>query len=187
MNPNHAKLADLDEAEVEAIDNSMRKDELVRRTRGIILSTLVVVGGVVIFLGYGFGPVFLALLTLGTLVVSAAEKITYQRRMLHYESVIRKLLARVRTDAAPNVNDLAKHREPPTVPPPSRSDLPRDVARENLVDNARFNNAQYSAHESGAHDRPDRASGNQPHTGHGFDSDWSGDARIARHAVTGTK
>src|SRR5690606_34062608 len=143
-----------DEAEVEAIDNSMRRDELSRRTRGIVLSSLVVAGGVVIFLTYGFGPVFLALLTLGTLIVSVAEKITYQRRMLHYESVIRKLLARVRTDSTPSAEDLAKYRETPTVPPPAPVALPRghapgygSGAHGNSIqdNNARFNGAQYDS------------------------------------------
>lgn len=86
-----------------------------RRTRGVILSGLVVLTGVVLFVGFGAGEVFLASLTIATVVVSAFEKFSYQRSMEAYESVVRKLANRVEalegvglspmvpSDAAPGV------------------------------------------------------------------------------------
>ena len=68
-----------------------------RRTRGIILSALVILVGVVLFVAFGAGVIFLAGLTVVTVLVAASEKFTYQRTMAAYESLVRKLVNRMET------------------------------------------------------------------------------------------
>lgn len=68
-----------------------------RRVRGVVLSALVVLSGVVLFMIFNFGVGFFAGLTIATVMVSTFEKFSYQRTMLAYESVVRKLAHRVET------------------------------------------------------------------------------------------
>lgn len=68
-----------------------------RRVRGVVLSVLIVLVGVVLFVSFSAGEIFLAGLTIATVLVSAAEKLVYQRSMVAYESLVRKLVNRVET------------------------------------------------------------------------------------------
>lgn len=88
-------IKDLTSHERRALDDAFHEGTSPRRTRGVILSAAVVLAGVVLFTYFGASIVFLAGLTVATLVVSASEKLVYQRNMEAYESLIRKLVNRV--------------------------------------------------------------------------------------------
>ena len=81
--------------EQRALREAFHPEHSVRRTRGIVLSAAVVILGVVLFALFGVGPLFFAGLTAATVIVSAMEKLTYQRSMRSYESLVRKLVHRV--------------------------------------------------------------------------------------------
>lgn len=166
-------LQDLDTAELQALRESFGANAKARRTRSMVLSATVLMLGVVLFLAYGFGAVFLAGLTVATLLVSLAEKMTYQRAMDSYERLIHKLVNRVERlegvsltrpvdDDVPHLDQLISRRADAasswgTQP----GDTPREATRANVPP------------------APDAAS---PH--HGYDSSWSDDQRIARHSVS---
>lgn len=88
-------LLNLTDSEQRALRDAFHEGTSPRRVRGVLLSALVVVVGVTLFLIYGVSNVFLAGLTVVTVAVATLEKLTYQRWMLRYESVIRKLSNRV--------------------------------------------------------------------------------------------
>lgn len=88
-------IKDLTSHERRALDDAFHEGTSPRRTRGVILSALVVLSGVVLFTYFGASIIFLAGLTVATLIVSASEKLVYQRNMEAYESLIRKLVNRV--------------------------------------------------------------------------------------------
>jgi hypothetical protein len=85
----------LTESERELLDHSFHPEQMDRRTRGIMLSVLVVVAAVTSLGVYGLSAEWFAGVTIAVLAVSTLEKILYQRAMLNYESLIRKLVHRV--------------------------------------------------------------------------------------------
>lgn len=87
--------SDLTSRERRVLDDAFDATNSPRRTRGLILSALVVVTGVVLFTTFGASLIFLAGLTVATLAVSTSEKFVYQRNMEAYESLIRKLVDRL--------------------------------------------------------------------------------------------
>ncbi len=103
----------LDKGERRALDESFHPELTKRKPRGIALSALVALTGVVLFAWFGVGAAFFAGLTGATVLVSAIEKITYQRAMLRYESVIRKLVNRVEVlEGVPQSPPTAKDSNP---------------------------------------------------------------------------
>lgn len=66
-----------------------------RRIRGIILSGLVALVGVLTLAYTGLTVPWFAALTVAVLLVSALEKVTYHRTMQDYESLIIKLTHRI--------------------------------------------------------------------------------------------
>ncbi len=88
-------IQQLDKGERRALDESFHPELTKRKPRGIALSALVALTGVVLFAWFGVSAIFFAGLTSATVLVSAIEKITYQRAMLRYESMIRKLVNRI--------------------------------------------------------------------------------------------
>lgn len=88
-------IKDLTSHERRVLQDAFHEGTSPRRTRGVILSALVVVTGVVLFTAFGASIIFLAGLTVATLVVSTTEKLVYQRNMESYESLIRKLANRL--------------------------------------------------------------------------------------------
>lgn len=88
-------IKDLSSHERRVLQDSFHEGNSPRRTRGVILSALVVLTGVVLFVAFGASIIFLAGLTVATLIVSTSEKLVYQRNMEAYESLIRKLVNRL--------------------------------------------------------------------------------------------
>jgi hypothetical protein len=88
-------IRQLDKPERRALDESFHPEMTRRRSRGILLSAAIVLLGVSLFAAYGVSMIFFAGLTAATILVSAVEKLTYQRAMMRYESLIRKLVHRV--------------------------------------------------------------------------------------------
>jgi hypothetical protein len=88
-------IKDLSSHERRALEDAFHEGTSPRRTRGVILSAVVVLSGVVLFVAFGVSILFLAGLTVATLIVSSFEKLVYQRNMESYESLIRKLVNRV--------------------------------------------------------------------------------------------
>lgn len=66
-----------------------------RRARSMIWSTGLLLVAVILTATSGFGVTMLAILATLVLMVAAIEKSSYQRKMLHYESLVRKLTHRV--------------------------------------------------------------------------------------------
>jgi len=88
-------IAMLTDRERELLDDSFYRQAMARRVRGIFLSTFVVLTAVVLFGQWGLSVPWFAAIAGTILVISAAEKVSYQNTMLTYESVIRKLVHRV--------------------------------------------------------------------------------------------
>jgi hypothetical protein len=86
-----------------------------RRVRGVVLSALIVLVGVVLFVSFGAGQAFLAGLTIVTVVISASEKFAYQRSMLRYESLIRKLVNRVESLEDVPASPMIPAESPPAI------------------------------------------------------------------------
>jgi type II secretory pathway component PulM len=88
-------ISDLTSHERRVLQDAFHEGTSPRRTRGVILSAGVVLLGVVLFTAFGASIIFLAGLTVATIVVSSSEKLVYQRNMEAYESLIRKLVNRL--------------------------------------------------------------------------------------------
>ncbi len=90
-------IKDLTSQERRVLDDAFHEGTSPRRTRGVIMSAAVVLTGVILFTAFGASIIFLAGLTVATLIVSSWEKLVYQRNMESYESLIRKLVNRLET------------------------------------------------------------------------------------------
>jgi hypothetical protein len=100
-------IKDLTSHERRALDDAFHEGTSPRRTRGVILSALVVLAGVALFTYFGASIIFLAGLTVATLIVSASEKLVYQRNMEAYESLIRKMVNRLeRLEGVPQTPEV---------------------------------------------------------------------------------
>lgn len=88
-------IADLTTLERRLLEDAFYEGSSARRTRGVLLSGLVVLIAVGFFVGFGASVIFLAALAVSTVLVSASEKLIYQRNMESYESLIRKLVSRL--------------------------------------------------------------------------------------------
>lgn len=95
-------IKDLSSHERRVLQDAFHEGNSPRRTRGALLSAFVLLTGVALFTYFGASIVFLAGLTVATLVVSTWEKLVYQRNMEAYESLIRKLANRLeRSEGVP--------------------------------------------------------------------------------------
>ena len=66
-----------------------------RRTRSVLWSTGLLLIAVILAATSGFGVTLLGILAALVLLVAAVEKISYQRKMAHHESLARKLVHRI--------------------------------------------------------------------------------------------
>lgn len=85
----------LTEQERATLDDSFERAAARRRARGVGMSALAVLVGLFLFFQLGFSQAWFAGLALTLLIVSGIEKISYQRTMKDYESLIRKLVHRI--------------------------------------------------------------------------------------------
>jgi hypothetical protein len=85
----------LDRDEKQVLDLSFQPGLTEKRVRNIVINFFLVLTALLLFTSYGIGLVWLTGMAGVILVVSAVEKISYARTMLHYKSLVRKLVHRI--------------------------------------------------------------------------------------------
>jgi hypothetical protein len=81
--------------ERQVLDRSFQASLSEKRTRNVMLSTLMTASGLALFSIYGFGVFAITAMSFVIVVVSAVEKISYAREILVYKSLVRKLVNRL--------------------------------------------------------------------------------------------
>jgi len=66
-----------------------------RRMRTILINAFLVLVALALFVTYRIGVIWISGVAASILVVSAVEKISYAKAMLHHKSLVRKLVNRV--------------------------------------------------------------------------------------------
>jgi hypothetical protein len=92
---NETKALALSESEQRLLNDSFGTGHTSRRVRGIVLSGLIALSGLVVFPIFGFGFPLLATLFVLMVGVSILEKLTYTKSMSNYDSLVRKLANRI--------------------------------------------------------------------------------------------
>jgi hypothetical protein len=85
----------LDEREQRVLDLSFRHSLNEYRVRNIVLSTVFVMSGVVLFVVLGLGALASMGIAILVLLISMVEKIFYAKEMLDYKALVRKLTHRI--------------------------------------------------------------------------------------------
>src|SRR5688572_29968669 len=85
----------LDENEKRLLDLSFQPGLTEKRVRNILINFFLALVALLTFTSYGIGLLWLAAMAGTILVVSAVEKVSYAREMLHYKALVRKLVHRV--------------------------------------------------------------------------------------------
>jgi hypothetical protein len=85
----------LNDDEKRLLDLSFQPGLSERRVRNILINFFLVLLALLLFTSHGIGLLWLAAMAGAILVVSAVEKVSYAREMLHYKSLVRKLVHRV--------------------------------------------------------------------------------------------
>ena len=85
----------LDADESRLLDHSFRPGLTEKRMRNIAINFVLVLAALALFAAYGIGMFWLAGVAAMILIVSAAEKVSYAREMMHYKALVRKLVHRV--------------------------------------------------------------------------------------------
>jgi hypothetical protein len=85
----------LDDDEKRLLDLSFQPGLTEKRVRNILINFFLALIALLLFTSYGIGLLWLAAMAGTILVVSAVEKVSYAREMLHYKSLVRKLVHRV--------------------------------------------------------------------------------------------
>lgn len=85
----------LDSDEKRLLDLSFQPGLTEKRVRNILINFCLALIALLLFTSYGIGLLWIAAMTGTILVVSAVEKVSYAREMLHYKSLVRKLVHRV--------------------------------------------------------------------------------------------
>ena len=88
-------LTMLTEDEQRALDLSFQPGLSEKRMRNIVINFFLGLVALVLFVAYRIGLVWISGVAAAILVVSAIEKVSYTRAMLHYKSLVRKLVNRV--------------------------------------------------------------------------------------------
>lgn len=85
----------LNEDEQRALDLSFQPGLTEKRMRNIAINFFLALVALILFATYRIGLVWISGVALAILVVSAIEKVSYTRAMLHYKALVRKLVNRV--------------------------------------------------------------------------------------------
>lgn len=85
----------LDDDEKRLLDVSFQPGLSEKRVRNIVINFFLVLSALLLFASYGIGLIWLTAMAGTILIVSAVEKVSYARTMLHYKSLVRKLVHRV--------------------------------------------------------------------------------------------
>lgn len=91
----HDVVRKMGEREQALLHLSFRPALAEKRIRNIVLSTLLILVGVIAVSIYGVGIATATAVTLTVLIVSAVEKVTYSREILVYKSLVRDLSHRI--------------------------------------------------------------------------------------------
>jgi hypothetical protein len=81
--------------EQRVLDLSFQPGLSERRMRTILINAFLVLVALALFVTYRIGVIWISGVAAAILVVSAVEKISYARAMLHHKSLVRKLVNRV--------------------------------------------------------------------------------------------
>ena len=85
----------LDDDEKRLLDLSFQPGLTEKRVRNILINFFLVLTALLLFASYGIGLIWLTAMAGVILIVSAVEKVSYARTMLHYKSLVRKLVLRL--------------------------------------------------------------------------------------------
>lgn len=85
----------LDADEKRLLDLSFQPGLSEKRLRNILINLFLAATALLLFASYGIGLIWLTAMAATILVVSAVEKVSYVRTMLHYKSLVRKLVHRM--------------------------------------------------------------------------------------------
>ena len=85
----------LDAHEKRLLDLSFQPGLSEKRLRNILINFFLAATALLLFSSYGIGLIWLTAMAAAILIVSAVEKVSYVRSMLHYKSLVRKLVHRV--------------------------------------------------------------------------------------------
>jgi hypothetical protein len=85
----------LTDDEQRVLDLSFQPGLSERRMRTIAINAVLVLIALGLFVAYRIGMIWISGVAASILVVSAVEKISYARAMLHHKSLVRKLVNRV--------------------------------------------------------------------------------------------
>jgi hypothetical protein len=85
----------LDESERKLLDLSFQRGIAERRIRNIVFDVAVTSTVVILATAYGLRTGWLAAVAVALLVIAGLEKISYARAVMHYNTLVRKLVHRV--------------------------------------------------------------------------------------------
>ena len=88
-------IQSLGPSEQKLLELSFQPGHTEKRVRNILWSALIVFAGLLLFSLYGLGLRAITGFALLIVVISAIEKITYAREILHYKSLVRALARRL--------------------------------------------------------------------------------------------
>lgn len=99
----------LDADERRLLDHSFQPGLTEKRMRNIVINFVLVLAALALFTAYGIGMFWLAGVAGTILVVSAVEKVSYAREMMHYKALVRKLVHRVEHLEGSSLTALGSH------------------------------------------------------------------------------
>jgi hypothetical protein len=85
----------LDESERKLLDLSFQRGMVERRIRNIVFDVAVTSAVVIIATAYGLRVGWLAAVAVALLVIAGVEKVSYARSVMHYTTLVRKLVHRI--------------------------------------------------------------------------------------------
>jgi len=88
-------IQNLGPREQELLELSFQSGLKEKRVRNVVVSTLTLFVGLLLFSSYGVGLVATTAMALVIVVVSAIEKVSYAREILMYKSLVRALARRL--------------------------------------------------------------------------------------------
>lgn len=106
---NESDFERLAPSEQAVLDRSFQPRLSEKRSRNIVLSTLMTAGGVALLALYGVGLFAITAILLVIILVSVVEKVSYSREILEYKSVVRTLVNRIEELEGTELTPLGAH------------------------------------------------------------------------------
>ena len=117
----------LDESERKLLDLSFQRGMAERRIRNIVFDVAATSALVILATAYGLRSGWLAAVAIVLLVVAGLEKISYARSLMHYRTLVQKLVHRVEQLEGAQPTGLGAH---PAAELQRRLDLERELRAE---------------------------------------------------------